>query len=203
MNQKPDRVLRSLAPIIPSFYRSLEYGTAEADAFFASRNEVHDTNLYPCLVRYYAKLVLASEGHKVKDLNFDALANNGLLVVYGDFRIRILKSDRGDLPVPGHNRSRQVFYWQPGLFGHSLRRLNLVILWDTSSGGLDPLTLVCPERGFETKDSVAAKWKVEIPHPAAITPLAPPSPVTEKESDELPNIQLPHREAEAEDDEGS
>jgi hypothetical protein len=53
--------------------------------------------------------------------------------------------------------------------------LNLLVLWETDAAfTLRRLSLVCPRVGGLTRESVAAYWTVEIPHPAAARAQTPP-----------------------------
>jgi hypothetical protein len=170
----PEETLAQLAPLVPPLYRSIEASVQEARNFFDDRGEVIDPFLFPCLVRYHAKLLLQEAG-QAAEYELDDLANNGLYLRFGGYQIRILKSDNGKLPVPGLSKPKQEFYNQqlefdfmnsgPGLSQPSL--LNLVVLWEVSGlRNLEKLTLVCPKAGSTTRDSVEQYWEIHIPHPA-------------------------------------
>jgi hypothetical protein len=170
----PEETLAQLAPLIPPLYRSIEASVQEARSFFDDREERVDPFLFPCLVRYHAKLLLEEAG-QTADYELDDLANNGLYLRFGGFQIRILKSDNGKLPVPGPSKPKQEFYSQQLEFDFMQSKsgqpacslLNLVILWDLSSlRNLERLTLVCPKAGSTTRDSVEQHWEIQIPHPA-------------------------------------
>jgi hypothetical protein len=170
----PEETLAQLAPLIPPLYRSIEASVQEARSFFDDREERVDPFLFPCLVRYRAKLLLEEAG-QAADYELDDLANNGLYLRFGGFQIRILKSDNGKLPVPGPSKQKQEFYGQQLEFdfmrsnsGQSVSSpLNLVVLWDLSGlRNLERLTLVCPKAGSTTRDSVEQHWEIQIPHPA-------------------------------------
>jgi hypothetical protein len=46
---------------------------------------------------------------------------------------------------------------------------NLILIWDaTSSYTLLGMTLVCPETGETSKQSVSCYWSIQIPHPATM-----------------------------------
>jgi hypothetical protein len=170
----PEETLAQLTPLIIPLYRSLEASVQEARGFFDDREETVDSYLFPCLVRYHAKLLLEEAG-QTADYELDDLANNGLYLRFGGYQIRILKSDNGKLPVPGTSRPKQEFYSQqlefdfmPAETGEPTRSLlNLVVLWDVSGlRNLEKLTLVCPKAGSTTRDSVEQHWEIQIPHPA-------------------------------------
>jgi hypothetical protein len=47
--------------------------------------------------------------------------------------------------------------------------LNLLVLWETDAAyTLRRLLLVCPKVGALTRESVAAYWTIEIPHPTVV-----------------------------------
>jgi hypothetical protein len=170
----PEETLAQLAPLIPPLYRSIEASVQEARNFFDDRGEDIDPFLFPCLVRYHAKLLLEEAG-QAADYELDDLANNGLYLRFGGYQIRILKSDNGKLPVPGTSKPKQEFYSQQLEFDfmnsgpeNSQRSLlNLVVLWEVSGlRNLEKLILVCPKAGSTTRDSVEQHWEIQIPHPA-------------------------------------
>jgi hypothetical protein len=112
---------------------------------------------------------LVRAGHKV-DFELGQLANNGLILTYGDYCIRIRKSDDGKVPVPGGSSVLQDFYQQVAFRfgdGHAESRTNLLILWDVikPSYALAPnLYLAYPLSGGVSRDSVVIGWMVAIPH---------------------------------------
>jgi len=108
---------------------------------------------------------------------FQTLPNNGLSLSYRRdhlYVLRILKALEGQLPAPGASRARQAFWHQQLLFDYDapsaaeLRpSLNLLVLWEADAAYiLRRLSLVCPKVGALTRESVAAYWSIEIPHPA-------------------------------------
>jgi len=171
----PDDTLISLRPLIPHVFHALEAGVEAARTFFDESQHKPDPYLFPCLVRYHAKLQLQSR-EQAAEYDLDSLANNGLFLAFGGHSIRILKSDDGKLPVPGWSRIKQEFYSQQLSFAFmtgeskpSDARLNLVILWDLDPlWNLEKLTLVCPKAGGLTRESVEVYWEVQLPHPALL-----------------------------------
>lgn len=107
----PEETLAQLAPLIPPLDRSIEAAIQEARSFFDGREVNVDPFLFPCLVRYHAKLLLEEVG-QTADYELDDLANNGLYLRFAGYQIRILKSDNGKLPVPGPSKPKQEFYNQ-------------------------------------------------------------------------------------------
>src|SRR5712672_1967641 len=105
----PEETLAQLTPLIPILYHSIEASIQEARSFFDAKSSRVDPFLFPCLVRYHAKLLLDGSGQSA-EYELDELANNGLYLRFSGYQIRILKSDNGRLPVPGPSRQRQEFY---------------------------------------------------------------------------------------------
>src|SRR6267142_4168191 len=161
--------------------QALEWATQQTRAYFEAEGVPVDRHLAPSLVRYQAKRSLARLGHDAQEEEGEAYAfqtrpNNGLSLSYrGDllYVLRILKALEGQLPVPGASRARQAFWHQQLLFDYDapsaaqLRpSLNLLVLWEADAAyTLRRLSLVCPKVGGLTRESVAAYWTIEIPHP--------------------------------------
>ena len=113
--------------------------------------------------------------------------------------LRILKALEGQLPAPGASRARQAFWQQQMLFDYDAPSaaeirpsLNLLVLWETDAAyTLRRLSLVCPKVGALTRESVAAYWTIEIPHPTvarAPTPAgdyAPEAPMDTRDDLEI------------------
>src|SRR5207253_3219343 len=113
----PQNVLAELSELVPVVYSALDYGALKAREFFEREDENHrmDRALGPNLVRYFTRKALERVGQDVQDeqdFELEPVPNNGLCLTFGRYRIRVLKSDAGDLPVPGHSKSRQAFYQQ-------------------------------------------------------------------------------------------
>jgi hypothetical protein len=184
----PAHVLQALAPVWPPLYTALEWATQQTRAYFDAEGMPVDRHLAPSLVRYQAKRSLAWLGHNAQEEDeayaFQTLPNNGLSLSYrGDllYVLRILKALEGQLPAPGASRARQAFWQQQLIFDYAapsaaeLRpSLNLLVLWETDAAyTLRRLSLVCPKVGGLTRESVAAYWTVEIPHPTVWRPTSP------------------------------
>jgi hypothetical protein len=177
----PERVLRALTPVWPPMYTALEWATQQTRAYFEAEGAPIDRHLAPSLVRYQAKRYLARLGHDAQEdegeaYAFQTLPNNGLSLSYrGDllYVLRILKALEGQLPAPGASRARQAFWHQQLIFDYAVPSaaelrpsLNLLVLWETDAAyTLRRLSLVCPKVGALTRESVAAYWMIEIPHP--------------------------------------
>ena len=186
----PEHVLHALASMWPPIYTALEWATQQTRAYFDAESTSIDRHLAPSLVRYQAKCYLARLGHDAQEdegeaYAFQTLPNNDLSLSYrGDhlYALRILKALEGHLPAPGASKARQAFWHQQMRFdydaplGAELRpSLNLLVLWETDAAyTLRRLSLVCPKVGALTRESVAAYWTIEIPHPTMSPAAAPP-----------------------------
>jgi hypothetical protein len=185
----PESVLHALAPLWPPLYTALEWATQQTRAYFDAEGVPIDRHLAPSLVRYQAKRALARLGHDAREEEGEAYAvqtlpNNGLSLSYRRdhlYVLRLLKAVEGQLPAPGASRARQAFWQQQLLFDYDapsaaeLRpSLNLLVLWEADAAfTLRRLSLVCPKVGGLTRESVAAYWTVEIPHPNVWRPTVP------------------------------
>jgi hypothetical protein len=170
----PEAALSDLSRLLPIVYSALEYGTYKAREFF-DQQEDHtiDPYLAAHLVRFHALAEIRRAGHNAseEDDDFDLgnVPNSGILISYGRYNIRILKSTKeGELPAPGHSISRQSFYHQMSLpFPNrdgELPPVNLILLWDVMNPyDLGKMILACPKAGGMTRDSVEAHWYNPIP----------------------------------------
>jgi transcriptional regulator with XRE-family HTH domain len=186
----PERVLRALAPLWSPLYTLLEWATQQTRAYFDAEGTPIDRHLAPSLVRYQAKRQLARLGHDAQEEEgeayaFQTLPNNGLSLSYRSdllYALRILKALDGHLPVPGASKARQAFWHQQLIFDYAVPSaaemrpsLNLLVLWETDAAyTLRRLSLVCPKVGALTRESVAAYWTIEIPHPTVARAQRPP-----------------------------
>ena len=117
----PEEVKKDIEPVFPIIHTALEQGTLQAREFFEreEKEKQIDRYLAPNLVRWWAKRYLQQAGYQISDdqmdYSFQSLPNNGLYMKAGRYRLRILKSDDGDAPVPGDSVSRQSFYQQTSI----------------------------------------------------------------------------------------
>lgn len=195
----PEEVQKEIKSVFPIIHTALEQGTLQAREFFEREDTTKQIDRYlaPNLVRWWAKKYLQKAGYQISedqtDYSFQPLANNGLSMKVGRYRLRILKSDDGDAPVPGDSVSRQNFYQQISIVlttedGIEIQDevTNLLVLWDTDfMYNLNGLSLAYPKCGGNTKASVQLHWHVPIMHPAfSFTVDASAEPV--QETDNLP-----------------
>ncbi len=169
--------MKDLAVLFPIVYTALDNGVSKTKEFFAGQEIKEDKKIDPYFapnyVRFYAVRHLKRAGQDAyeesDDLNVANIPNNGMHLNYGRYRIKILKSNNGELPVPGHSKIRQDFYSQPSFLDYgeaaNAMPLNLLVLWNVNQGynGLGLITLACPKAGGTTRDSVADYFHVKIP----------------------------------------
>jgi hypothetical protein len=142
-------------------HRAAEYPTS------AGIDEQPDVWLSPSLVRYHVLKDLGEKGTLPLAADLQGLANNGLIFSTRGANVRVLKSDEGDLPVPGQSFARRAFYQQLPLGldeSDGEPSLNLVLLWDADRDyELIDLSLACPKTGALTRASVEAHWNHPLP----------------------------------------
>ena len=197
----PETVLRELSHLLPTVYSSLHYGIFKTKEFFdrqeKEKQKIVNRFLAPNLVRYYTIQALERKGQVLVPgtypLDLKAVPNNGICFSYERYDIRILKSYNGDLPIPGHSKSRQEFYQQLTLdlnvkdTDENATRANLLILWEVDpSYNLQVLSIACPKAGGRTKESVIAHWHCKVPEEILFGNLTPESNLKTVEVEDLP-----------------
>jgi hypothetical protein len=185
-------VIRDLHQLLPVLVRAAEAAVERGREFFQNYEHApFDRNLFPSLFRYYAKRELKKAGHEATDEEESSLfqerdiPNNGLLLMSGEYEIRILKSYEGQLP-PANSERRRDFYnqtrWRsrqtalPGMPTSDSKRvvarsLCLVILWDvTPRFELQSIELVCPNAIGADGLSVKEHWRetLQIGEPLSV-----------------------------------
>jgi len=177
LNADPDEVILRTAPLLIVVHNAFEAAAIRSLEFFAPKRgsrkqrpidpESVNSALFSALVRYYVRLSLNEKGYEANEEEFDGidpkdvpydidnLPNNGLLLKYADYQLRIRKKYYGKLPNAATS-AMQDFYQQTLPFGpvpvdgcgNGLTRLKLMILWNRDShfrfSGLD---LVLPIDG--------------------------------------------------------
>jgi hypothetical protein len=158
-----EKVLKKLEHISPVLHDVLEKAVTQARLFFEARGQKVDSSLFPCMVRYEAKLLLDSKKYRRAGYTFTVLSSNGLLVIYDYegclYRIRVRKADEeGDLPTDNLSKTLKDFYNQPEPYfpGFSPEEINesiisprllrLMIVWDVDKNFvLGDVFLACPK----------------------------------------------------------
>jgi hypothetical protein len=175
-NFTPESAMRDLAHLFPITYTALDFGVFKAREYFEQQeNEADkqvDRYLAPNIVRYHAVRYLRRAGQDAQEdddsgMSMSVIPNNGIHVNYGKYKIKILKSNKGDLPIPGDSKSRRLFYDQPFLkYSDNVDFLNikLILLWNVDiSYSLGILSLACPKSGEKTRESVTHHWHCRVP----------------------------------------
>jgi hypothetical protein len=188
MHRMPDKleVLKRLTPIYRPLYRAMEGALQQTREFFDLQQTSVCPSLAPNLVRFFAKKTLSHrfgvEYEEDVDYSLKWLPNNGLCLHFDQHDLRILKSDDGEVPVPGQSTARQEFWTQTAFaytygeenlpysdsesIGDPHNTLRLIILWEVDGNyNLKKLVVACPKTGGETRESVSIWWMEEIPHP--------------------------------------
>lgn len=188
--------LDRIQPIITGLYEAAEKAAQSARMFFDQEADgAVDPYLFPNLFRFHAKRYLDALGHEVKEFGRDSLPNNGLLVRFNGFHLRILKAQNKGVPPPGQSESKQAYYCQQLALPYSDAATpglnlpidwNLLVIWDvTKEYVLRDLQLGLPKIVLE--DDFLMHWVEPIPHPVlAITQSAPIS--EEPHQDDLDDL---------------
>lgn len=170
-----DRIRQDLEELIFAVHSAFEDTPRLAKKFFEDQKHKVDPFLINDLIRYYIKQHLASLRFDVtENYDVDDLPNNGLSVKYKGHHIRILKADRGNLPVP-HSDTKVDFYNQQlsldslvdgdGNVRQPALRPNVLILWElTSNYDFNQLYLACPKTGGKKREFVTAYFNETIEH---------------------------------------
>ncbi|MDQ4098454.1 MAG: hypothetical protein M3144_11370, partial [Actinomycetota bacterium] len=108
--------LSDLDGLLPLLWEALEAGAADANAYFEEHGEPINRTLYPGIVRYRVLQGLNSAGVEAVEFALANIANNGIEVRYGQYRLRILKAEDGEVPRAGISARKRAFYCQESLF---------------------------------------------------------------------------------------
>lgn len=182
----PDQALDDLAEVLPVVWEALEAGAADAGHYFDQHGERINATLYPCVVRYRAIQVLEASGIEANEIARSNIANNGIEIRYGRYRLRALKADSdGEVPRAGASRRKRNFYYQGSLFPSlaDADMTNLVVLWDYNQQGITDVLLACPLAPESKMTEVKVAWMVTIPHPAERSSTVP---LANEDDDDLP-----------------
>lgn len=195
----PDVALKEIASVHRLAFKAIESSVVIAKTYFDKLDEEIDPDpwLAASMVRYHTARYIDQRASRIKGLYREPLANSGLYLQFKRYRIRIRKSDEGDLPDPGPSQTMQAFYqqrlhgWDSIVGDEESAPVNLLIVWDaTRSYVLLGMDLVCPKHGSEDRGSAEKHWKIAIPHPAAtLRPVRPEPkdvPAAESDVDDLP-----------------
>lgn len=171
-----DKIRQDLEELIFAVHGAFEDAPRLAKQFFEDQKRKVDPFLINDLIRYYIKRHLAGLRFDVtENYDVDDLPNNGLSVTYKGYRVRILKAERGDLPIP-HSGTKIDFYNQQLSLDSlvddddNLRqptlRPNVLILWElTPNYDFNQLYLACPKTGGKKRKFVTAYFNEAIEHP--------------------------------------
>ena len=173
---------KSLKPIIPAFWRAMEFAVAKNQEYFEKLcdKEKPASHIREMIVRHQAKRYFKRLDVRVEeepDNGFN-LINQPLVALnlrLGPVALRVLKGRDGAVPGCGYSVARKRFYGQfPTRHidaNHQIRetKLNLLILWNFDKEfNLDQLRLACPQKGGFRAQDVECYWNEPLPHAAAI-----------------------------------
>lgn len=195
-----EEAFSDLERLLPLMFGSLEYGVQLARDVFESWNTESDPHLFASIVRHHAKDHLDSACQPMPEYRRNPLLNDGIMVVYGRYNIRFLKSDNGTLPDSNLTISRVEFYRQTSLdlelwkphraqcneSPASCVPVNLVLAWDADRHNLSLCVwLLCPRPGPFGTGSFSVAWSEELQHPAEMLRVDLPA-VNISADDDLP-----------------
>lgn len=166
-----DLVVAELTPLFPILYSVIESAWQSCLNFFEAEEKPYDVFLGPSHFRWKAKDKLRSFQPITGDLKVEDLSNNGLSIVFHQYRIRIWKTSDGKLPESVNSSLKDAFLRQQLVFEFidepDAVSVNLVVLWSTDLAlKLLPLILICPRRDDSGMVPIRDEWTYQIPHPA-------------------------------------
>src|SRR5713226_4650914 len=98
------KALKDLEPYFPLFYDAFEAGADDSKNYFEEHEDPHDPWLHAHLVRHYASRFLAKHNVAAQEYGQENLANSGIQLQIHPWFIRIKKSLRGSVPIPGSKK---------------------------------------------------------------------------------------------------
>jgi hypothetical protein len=152
-----------------------------------------DPHLFPHLVRWHVgrllreaeyNATLTEEPPEGVAPSIRTMAMSGIEIDYRGRKLKVWKSRKGGLPLPGRSEARKAFLQENRvLFGADPSEFynarNLVLLWDVDATGDVSLELVCPMPSDFERDDVddwkyPQLWSIAVPDAATLirTPAA-------------------------------
>jgi hypothetical protein len=163
-----------------------------------------DPHLFPHMIRWHVARLLRQAEYEttLTETSIDdappsirTMAMSGVEITHRGRKLKLWKSRKGGLPLPGRSASRKAFLQENRVLfdanpNEFFNARNLVLLWDVDSTGDVSLELVCPmPSDFERND--IADWKYPqlwaIPVPDAATLVRSPAPAPEQTDDDYAN----------------
>jgi hypothetical protein len=161
-----DRALAELRETLADLQEALELGDGYGRGYFREDGSwPYDVTAYNTLLRYHTKRFLRSRSRDVRDdddYEVQDVANLGIHVHHGRYRIRVRKSADLRVPVPGDSESAQKFYRQEVLVPDVRDFMNVLVVWRVGAAGVE-LRLAKPKGGDLTRESVDVEWEVSVP----------------------------------------
>lgn len=105
-----ESALCELDPLLRLVWEALEAGASDAHTYFDEHGEAINRTLYPGIVRYRAIQFFNSAGIEVTEFELANIANNGIEIAHGAYKLRVLKAEDGDVPRAGTSARKRNFY---------------------------------------------------------------------------------------------
>ncbi len=201
-------VLLDLQPVFEDVYAGAEGAFLFVQDLFARESWPMNEAFFTDAVRFRTWAYLSSR-QEVTGFTLEPLTNNGICVLYANYRVRFLKSICGSQPPP-KTHARQLFYanmdLRRSMFMHleyvqnqlpfaaediirfRAPTVDLVVVWEPTPGPHHlsvPLTLICPKKPVVAQvtqvGAIDAYWQCSIPHPALSPAINVENPVEEDE----------------------
>lgn len=164
-----EEVLAFVKPIMLGLDRSFEHGISVSDSFFAPLGpEAYDAYLAAMISRRFALLEMRKNlpsGWRLKRLR-----NSGMELTSYPVQARVLMSQDGQVPHPGHSASRKDFYSQAGQMalpmssGYSEIQVptNLIIHWSVTADRSVNFVLCKPIGTWKYRGKPVFEWEAPI-----------------------------------------
>lgn len=164
-----------------------------------------DPHLFPHLIRWHVcRLLRQAEydatpteaaGEEIPP-SIRTMAMSGIEITHRGRKLKLWKSRKGGLPLPGRSESRKAFLQENRILfdarpGEFFKARNLVLLWDVDTTGDVTLELVCPMPSDYERDDVddwkyPQLWAITVPDAATLV-RSSPAIVTTAADDEYAN----------------
>jgi hypothetical protein len=181
-----------------------------------------DPHLFPHLIRWHVcrllrqaeyDATLTETGGESLPPDIRTMAMSGVEITHCGRKLKLWKSRKGGLPLPGRSESRKAFLQENRILfdagaGEFFKARNLVLLWNVDATGDVALELVCPMPSDYDRDDVddwkyPQLWAITVPDAATIvrtTPAVMSDAADDDYANDFGRIE-PETDAEAEDEE--
>ena len=179
----PSRVHGFLAEAVPIALQHFDEWAPKKQ----NGDAIVDPHLFPHLVRWHVCRLLRDAEYNASLTEGDAkgvqptirtMAMSGVEILYRGRKLKLWKSRKGGLPLPGRSEARKAFLQENRvLFGADSSEFynacNLVLLWDVDGTGDVSLELVCPMPSDFDRDDLddwkyPQLWSISVPEAATL-----------------------------------